>query len=163
MAKDSYRTKNWRDKVRVWFSRTTWRPEDVEKKFPYRNIDQNDKFDPKISPNLMKFVWIQLIFIPFMTLVVFFTLKSQSFLETAIFGISLFLSSIIISLVLSNKVNTIIYESIRSVLVLSIIYSGIISIELLAAQVLAIHALFNIGMIIIYRFFIHKEEDLITN
>ena len=43
------------------------------------------------------------------------------------------------------------------------IYSGIISIELLAAQVLAIHALFNIGMIIIYRFFIHKEEDLITN
>ena len=110
MAKDSYRTKNWRDKVKVWFSRTTWRPEDVEKKFPYRNIDQNDKFDPKISPNLMKFVWIQLIFIPFMTLVVFFTLKSQSFLETAIFGISLFLSSIIISLVLSNKVNTNWYE-----------------------------------------------------
>ena len=147
MAKDSYRTKNWRDKVKVWFSRTTWRPEDVEKKFPYRNIDQNDKFDPKISPNLMKFVWIQLIFIPFMTLVVFFTLKSQSFLETTIFGISLFLSSIIISLVLSNKVNTIIYESIRSVLVLSIIYSGIISIELLAAQVLAIHALFNICLL----------------
>ena len=84
MAQDSYRTKNWRDKVKVWFSRTTWRPEDVEKKFPYRNIDQNDKFDPKISPNLMKFVWIQLIFIPFMTLVVFFTLKGQSFLETAI-------------------------------------------------------------------------------
>ena len=50
MAKDSYRTKNWRDKVRVWFSRTTWRPEDVEKKFPHRNIDQNDKFDPKNIP-----------------------------------------------------------------------------------------------------------------
>ena len=111
----------------------------------------------------VKFVWTQLIFIPFMTLVVFFTLKNQSFLETAIFGVSLFVSSIIISLALSNKVNTIIYESIRSVLVLSVIYSGIISIELFAAQVLAIHALFNIGMIIIYRFFIHKEEDLITN
>ena len=122
-----------------------------------------DKYNPDISPNLMKFVWTQLIFIPFMTLIVFFTLKSQNYIETTLFGIFLFVSSMIISLALSNKINTITYESIRSVLVLSIIYTGIISIELLAAQVLAFHALFNIGLIILYRFFSNKKEDLITN
>ena len=163
MAKDSYRTKKWRDKIKVWFSRTTWRPKDVEIEFPYEQYDQTDKYNPDISPNFMKFVWTQLIFIPFMTLVVFFTLKSQSYIETILFGVSLFVSSMIISLALSNKVNTITCESIRSVIVLSIIYSGIISIELLATQILAFHALFNIGLIIIYRFFVNKKEDLITN
>ena len=111
----------------------------------------------------MKFVWTQLIFIPFMTLIVFFTLKSQNYIETTLFGIFLFVSSMIISLALSNKVNTITYESIRSVVVLSIIFTGIISIELLAAQVLAFHALFNIGLIILYHFFSNKKENLITN
>jgi len=163
MAKDSYRTKKWRDKIKVWFSRTTWRPKDVEIEFPYEQYDQTDKYNPDISPNFMKFAWTQLIFIPFMTLVVFFTLKSQSYIETILFGVSLFVSSMIISLALSNKVNTIICESIRSVIVLSIIYSGIISIELLATQILAFHALFNIGLIIVYRFFVNKKEDLITN
>tara|TARA_B100000700_G_scaffold226776_1_gene250296 strand:- start:348 stop:1586 length:1239 start_codon:yes stop_codon:yes gene_type:complete len=163
MAKDSYHTKKWKDKIKVWFSRTTWRPKDVEREFPYEQFDQNDKFNPEISANLMRFVWAQLIFIPFMTLVVFFTLKSQNYIETILFGISLFASSMIISLALSNKVNTITCESIKSVVVLFIIYTGIISIELLATQVLAFHALFNIGLIIFYRFFINKKEDLITN
>ena len=163
MAKDSYRTKKWRDKIKVWFSRTTWRPKDVEIEFPYEQYDQTDKYNPDISPNFMKFAWTQLIFIPFMTLLVFFTLKSQSYIETILFGVSLFVSSMIISLALSNKVNAITCESIRSVIVLSIIYSGIISIELLATQILAFHALFNIGLIIVYRFFVNKNEDLITN
>ena len=65
MAKDSYRTKKWRDKIKVWFSRTTWRPKDVEIEFPYEQYDQTDKYNPDISPNFMKFVWTQLIFIPF--------------------------------------------------------------------------------------------------
>ena len=29
--------------------------------------------------------------------------------------------------------------------------------------ILAFHALFNIGLIIVYRFFVNKKEDLITN
>jgi len=163
MAKDSYRTKKWKDKIKVWFSRTTWRPKDVEIEFPYEQYDQNDKYNPDISSNLMKFVWTQLIFIPFMTLIVFFTLKSQNYIETTLFGIFLFISSMIISLALSNKANTITYESIRSVVVLFIIFTGIISIELLASQVLAFHALFNIGLIILYHFFSNKKENLITN
>lgn len=34
LFKDSWRTKHWRDKLRVWFGRTGWRPHDMETHYP---------------------------------------------------------------------------------------------------------------------------------
>ena len=34
MLRDSFMTKSWKDKFRVWFSDSRWRPEDVSLKYP---------------------------------------------------------------------------------------------------------------------------------
>jgi alkylglycerol monooxygenase len=45
---DCWRTKRWRDKLRVWVARTGWRPEDVAAHYPRRrtDLDHFQRFDP---------------------------------------------------------------------------------------------------------------------
>ena len=51
LIKDSWRTKRLRDKVRVWFGRTGWRPADMEDKHPVHKADLSafEKFDIALS------------------------------------------------------------------------------------------------------------------
>jgi len=163
MIKDSYHTKKWQNKIKIWFAKTNWRPEDVEEKFPHEKSNQNNKFNPVFSQALLKFLWPQLIFIPFITLAVFFTLKNQSYLETMIFGLLLISISIIISAILSNKKYSLIYEFIRSSIVILFVSLDLISIELLASKITLIHSVFNIGIIFIFAIFIIAKKKLITD
>ncbi len=149
MFKDSYYTKNWKDKIKVWFAKTTWRPKDVELKFPNREFEQNEKFNTDMSSTLSKFVWLQLIFIPVLTMVVFFTLNNQLFIETVSFGLFLIASSLIISFALSNRGFVLYLEIFRSlIIILSIMYLNILSLDLLATQILLIHSAINLLVII---------------
>ena len=52
MAMDAWRTANWLDKFRVLWSRTGWRPGDVEILYPVQksNLDQFEKYNPDLSP-----------------------------------------------------------------------------------------------------------------
>ncbi|MGB2153580.1 MAG: sterol desaturase, partial [Flavobacteriaceae bacterium] len=43
LAKDAWYTKNWFDKIKLWFMPTGWRPEDVSKRFPIEKIDVNNQ------------------------------------------------------------------------------------------------------------------------
>ncbi|MEC9392497.1 MAG: sterol desaturase family protein [Pseudomonadota bacterium] len=149
MFKDSYYTKNWKDKIKVWFAKTTWRPKDVELKFPNKEFEQNEKFNTDMSSTLSKFVWLQLIFIPVLTMVVFFTLNNQLFIETVSFGLFLIASSLIISFALSNRGFVLYLEIFRSlIIILSIMYLNILSLDLLATQILLIHSAINLLVII---------------
>jgi len=63
MAKDSWHTKNWRDKLRVWWSRTGWRPEDVAVKFPREKTDLENfqRYDPRVKPWVAGYGLFQLV------------------------------------------------------------------------------------------------------
>jgi alkylglycerol monooxygenase len=52
MAMDAWRTANWLDKFRVLWSRTGWRPGDVETLYPAQksDLDQFEKYNPDLSP-----------------------------------------------------------------------------------------------------------------
>lgn len=52
---DAVRTRRWRDKLKIWFMPTGWRPEDVEKNYPMIKRDpyQQKKYDIK-SPHKVK-------------------------------------------------------------------------------------------------------------
>ena len=39
LVKDAYRTKNWLDKIKVFYKKTGWRPDDVAKKYPVEIIE----------------------------------------------------------------------------------------------------------------------------
>jgi sterol desaturase/sphingolipid hydroxylase (fatty acid hydroxylase superfamily) len=64
LFKDAWRTKNWSDKLRIWFKPTGWRPSDVEAQYPIYKIDDVyhfEKYDTKNSLVFNIWVWIQLI------------------------------------------------------------------------------------------------------
>jgi hypothetical protein len=51
MFMDSYHTKKPIDKLKVWFSKTNWRPEDVKRKFP-NNAKLNNLYNPDASKKI---------------------------------------------------------------------------------------------------------------
>jgi sterol desaturase/sphingolipid hydroxylase (fatty acid hydroxylase superfamily) len=85
MIKDTIKTKSWKDKVKVWFSKTYWRPEDcIEEKNPN---DFYKKFNPEISPDVKFFGIIQMFFITVVPYTVLFFASSHSYFEISLFGI----------------------------------------------------------------------------
>ncbi len=63
LIKDAWRTKNWKDKFRIWFMPTGWRPSDVAVNYPVFKIEDVyhfEKYDTKNSTLFDIWVWIQL-------------------------------------------------------------------------------------------------------
>jgi alkylglycerol monooxygenase len=62
IIKDVWRTSNIRDKFRIWFMPTGWRPADVAEKYPltYTNVNKQQKYMPSASIYLKIWAWVQL-------------------------------------------------------------------------------------------------------
>ena len=63
LARDSWHTRRWADKLRVWFRPPGWRPADVSQRFPKPAFDigQLRAFAPPLSPNVQRFAAWQFI------------------------------------------------------------------------------------------------------
>jgi sterol desaturase/sphingolipid hydroxylase (fatty acid hydroxylase superfamily) len=64
LIKDAWRTKSWKDKARIWFMPTGWRPADVIDKYPVYKIDDVynfEKYDTRASLGLHIWSWIQML------------------------------------------------------------------------------------------------------
>jgi sterol desaturase/sphingolipid hydroxylase (fatty acid hydroxylase superfamily) len=61
LAKDSWRTKRIIDKLRVWFGRTGWRPEDMERDYPLQKADLSKfkKFDIPLTTSMKLYSLLQ--------------------------------------------------------------------------------------------------------
>jgi alkylglycerol monooxygenase len=61
LARDSWHTRRWGDKLRVWFKPPGWRPADVAARFPRRPFDLSAvrRFDPPVSRGLLWFGALQ--------------------------------------------------------------------------------------------------------
>ena len=85
MLSDSIKTKKWSDKVKVWFSKTYWRPEDcIEEK------DAKDfyaKFNPEVTTDVQIFSFFQLIFTIAVSGSVLFFISEYTKTEIAIIGV----------------------------------------------------------------------------
>lgn len=63
LTKDAIRTRQWKDKLRIWFMPTGWRPGDVTEKYPVYKIQDVynfEKYNPTYSKFLYIWSWIQL-------------------------------------------------------------------------------------------------------
>jgi len=63
MILDSRHARNWGDKLRVWTSRTGWRPAVVEARYPREKTDlsQFEKFDPPVPREVSWYAFVQLL------------------------------------------------------------------------------------------------------
>jgi len=65
LAKDAWHTKAWRDKLRIWFMPTGWRPADVAERYPVykiENVYDFNKYNTSESSRLLgAWSWLQLI------------------------------------------------------------------------------------------------------
>jgi len=74
LLKDAWRTRDWRDKLRIWFMPTGWRPADVAEKYPVfkiKDVYHFEKYDTPASRPFVAWAWVQLFFNYFL-LVYFF-------------------------------------------------------------------------------------------
>ncbi len=146
MVQDTIHTKKISNKIKIWYSSTSWRPEDV--------IDNNPNPDPalfkqKYSPPLNKQQKIFGIIQIFSTIIIAgsitVTLASQTYQETAIFGLIFILGVLLTSYILQNKENSFnIQLGVSSILILAIYFGGLVNLNLLATQLILIHSLVNI-------------------
>lgn len=63
MIKDAWNTKSFKDKMRIWFMPTGWRPADVVEKYPVYKIEDAynfEKYNPQASVFLHVWSWVQL-------------------------------------------------------------------------------------------------------
>jgi sterol desaturase/sphingolipid hydroxylase (fatty acid hydroxylase superfamily) len=64
LIKDAWRTKSWRDKLRIWFMPTGWRPADVSNQFPVYKIEDVyhfSKYDTPATSVFSAWIWVQML------------------------------------------------------------------------------------------------------
>ncbi len=64
LIKDAWHAESIKDKLRIWFMPTGWRPADVEAKYPVYKIEDVyhfEKYDTKTNALLLAWVWVKLI------------------------------------------------------------------------------------------------------
>ncbi|MGB3468443.1 MAG: sterol desaturase family protein [Cyclobacteriaceae bacterium] len=62
LIQDAYRTKSWKDRFRIWFMPTGWRPADVKEKYPIDIIEDvyiYRKYAPLLGSLASTWCWIQ--------------------------------------------------------------------------------------------------------
>ena len=64
LFKDAWYTKSWKDKLKLWYKPTGWRPADVAQKFPIYKIEDVyafEKYDTPFSKLFLVFTWLQVL------------------------------------------------------------------------------------------------------
>lgn len=64
LIKDAWHTQSFKDKIRIWFMPTGWRPADVINQYPVEKIEDPyhfTKYDTAASKGLTVYIWFQLL------------------------------------------------------------------------------------------------------
>ncbi len=95
LIKDAWRTQSWRDKLRIWFMPTGWRPADVRAKFPI-NVTHNPytqkKYETQGSWALTIWIFLQLTFHFALMMYLFNRIADFTFVEVVLYGLFLVIS-----------------------------------------------------------------------
>ena len=142
MIKDTIKTKSWKDKFKVWFSKTYCRPEDcIEEKNPNEFYK---KFNPEITTDIKLFSFFQMLFTILVSGAVITFISNHAYSEIITFGLFIVaLTSLTGYLMQSNAhaYQLILYFSVISIF--SILYFELLSFELLSTKLLLAQLLAN--------------------
>ena len=155
MLKDSIHTKKFSDKVKVWFSKTYWRPDDC-----IENKDSKDfyiKYNPVISTDIKIFSFFQMLFTIIVSGALLFFVKDHSYNEILAFAIAITsLSTLTASLLQGTKYMYFILLCFSVLGIIGIEYLSLLNIDILSTQLMFSQFIVNvfvISMILIYQGF----------
>ncbi len=152
MIRDTIHTKTLKNKIKVWFSSTRWRPEDVYQKFPHVTNDLNDfeKYDPDTDKTTKFFTSAQFIINSSISTIIIFTIADQSYLQSCMLAIMLVISTTLVTSIIENKKWGYQSEFARAIFTILLFYFGVFDPNLLASQVFFYQSIFSILFIAVY-------------
>ena len=169
LAKDAWRTKNWKDKFSLWFKPTGYRPADVAIKYPVYKIEDVyhfDKYDTKTSPALNTWSWVQVLMILFFVSYMFGNIAPINNINASYifwYGGFIFLSVYALTDLMDRNSSAIIWEIFRSGLGLAYLYqqNDWFGVSVYSPVVVYILAAYFILSILITGWFVikHRKED----
>ena len=123
---DAIRTKNVKDKIKIWFMPTGWRPDDVRQKYPIAALDDVyhfEKYDTHVSSKLLAWSWIQLALLLAFTMDLFLRIGEIGFPGVLWYGLYLFVSIFSITSLMDKVRYAPIAEMLRFTLMMFLLYS----------------------------------------
>jgi sterol desaturase/sphingolipid hydroxylase (fatty acid hydroxylase superfamily) len=129
LIKDAWRTKNWKDKFRIWLMPTGWRPADVAAKYPVYKIQDVyhfEKYDTKASVPLKAWSWIQIITILLFISYLFGSIATINQLDSSyifVYSGFVFLSVYALTELMDRSQYAIVWEILRSGTGIGLIYN----------------------------------------
>ena len=93
LLQDAWNTKNWEDKISLWFRPTGWRPKDVALSYPkslITDVHQRDKYQPKATQSLQYWALFHLFATLSLLLLMLYHFESLNNNEIIVLGFALF-------------------------------------------------------------------------
>ena len=151
MIRDTIHTKSLKNKVKVWFSSTRWRPEDVFEKFPHTSNDLDNfvKFNPEVDKVSKIFTTLQFVINSSISTIIIFTIADQSYLQTLLLAAMLIISTTLVTNIIENNKWGYQAELIRSLITALMFIYGVIYPNLLASKIFFYQSLFSVVFIAI--------------
>ena len=124
LCKDSWRTKKWSDKFKVWFGRTGWRPEDVSRDYPLPRVDlaRFKKFDIQLGISTKLYCLMQHALTVLIALMFMLNVTDMTTQQTLLMAGFVIFSSYSVGMVLEKRAFAVMLELAKNALVLVSVY-----------------------------------------
>ena len=125
LIKDAWRTKRWKDKLRIWFMPTGWRPADVEEKYPLfkiKDVYNFEKYNPLHNSILYAWAWLQTIVLLLLISYLFANIADIGSPGMFIYGGFIFLYIYAYTELMDRNSYALIWELLKNITGIAIIY-----------------------------------------
>ncbi len=116
LVKDAWRTALWRDKLRIWFMPTGWRPDDVQKKYPVnstKDIYHRSNYETVASAGFKIWSALQLIITLILMMYLFNHIGEMPYYYIVLYGVFLFISIFAYTSLMDGSILGVIGETIK--------------------------------------------------
>ena len=161
---DAWRTKNWWDKLRIWFMPTGWRPADVVDQYPVASVQDVynfEKYETHLSKSLLAWSWFQMI----ITLVFMFHLTNNiaelSFSNILLYGGFIFVCIFSYTTLMDRSKHSLWAEGVKAALGLGILWwqSGWFGLENFSVALTFVVAAYFLCSFAMVALFMRKQEQ----
>ncbi len=126
MIKDAYHAQDWKDKFRIWFKPTGWRPADVAARFPDKKIENPynfEKYAPKASTYMVAWTWVQFFFTAFLLVYFYGNIAKLGIPNMFIYGGFIYLMVFAYTELMDRNPYAFLWETLKNVVGIYLIYS----------------------------------------